>query len=199
MTEANINWITDQVATGGDFSYNEDKAMRQITDLMEMEIDLIIDCRQEADDAEVWEQLGQEYLHLPTNDAHGWSIPPQHFDAAVGAARPVLEAGGRVFVHCHMGVNRGPSTAYALLLDQRMSATRAFDLIRTERPQAGLAYAEDALEAHLRRKNVERSNHQRRMTALRHHIDAVMSPEVQRSIQHVIRTGHQQDREDMRA
>jgi predicted protein tyrosine phosphatase len=193
MTEANISWVTDQVATGGDFSHDPDKAQRQLLELLGMDIDLVIDCRIEANDQAIWDQTHVDYLHLPTNDSWGWRIPNEHFDRAVEAARPVLEGGGKVFVHCHMGINRGPSTALALLLDQSMPATAAFDLIREKRPQAGILYATDALRAHLTR----RGGKWHRMATLRRHIDKVMPLEVRAGISRIIRDNHERDREEL--
>ena len=89
-----------------------------------------------------------EHVHLPTDDAHGHHIPHELFDAAVEAARRAREDGGRVLVHCHMGVNRGPSAAYAVLLDRGWDAVEAFEHVTSRRPQAQAAYAEDALRAH---------------------------------------------------
>lgn len=55
-----------------------------------------------------------------------------------------------IFVHCHMGVNRSTSVVmYLLMAIHRMEAKEAFHLIRSVRTGAGIAYAEDAIRAHL--------------------------------------------------
>lgn len=189
---ANISWINDQLATGGDFSYVETKAILQFEDLLSQDIDLVIDCRIEADDADMWEGSGVDYLHLPTDDKHGWSIPSEHFDHAVEAAMEVIEAGGRVFAHCHMGVNRGPSTAYAIMLEMGMDPCEAFDLIRTKRRQAGIVYAEDALRAHYLRHDIDED-----VRVLSRHINRVMTAKERGRIQHIIRDNHRRDREEV--
>lgn len=195
MTKANISWITDNLATGGDMSYNDTLAMEQFEELIHMDIDLIIDTREEAEDSDLWSTTAVSYLHIPTNDAVGHTIPTEHFDRAVEAALPVLEGGGKVFVHCHMGVNRGPSTAFAIMLAQGMNAEKAFDLIREKRPQAGIYYAMDALWAHLVRKSLWSTKEgRRREDRLRAHYNKVMTKEIRKSIQHVIRSGHAKDR-----
>jgi hypothetical protein len=201
MTKANISWITDQLATGGDLSYNDNVAMIQWKELLDYGLALVIDTREEADDELLWANSEVEYLYLPTNDAHGHTIPTDHFDAAVAAALPVLEGGGKVFIHCHMGVNRGPSTAFAVMLAQGIPGPKAFDMIRAARPQAGLYYAMDALKAHLLRKGIglHTQEGKRRGRALRDHIDKVMTREIRKSIQHVIRRGHEQDAIDFMA
>ena len=45
-----------------------------------------------------------------------------------------------------MGVNRAPSMALRLLLEQGASLEPALDAIRTARPIAAIAYADDAVE-----------------------------------------------------
>lgn len=51
----------------------------------------------------------------------------------------------KVVVHCHMGVNSGPSMAYAILLSRGYGPVEALDLIRSARPIAAILYAADAL------------------------------------------------------
>jgi hypothetical protein len=62
-----------------------------------------------------------------------------------------IEAGGVVLCHCHMGINRGPSLAFAVLLALGWEPVRALDAIRSVRPVAYMGYAEDALRWHLTR------------------------------------------------
>ena len=50
-------------------------------------------------------------------------------------------------VHCHMGVNRGPSMALAMLLDEGWDVVDALNAIRDARPIAGVIYAKDAVRA----------------------------------------------------
>lgn len=201
MNEANIHWLTDTLATGGDFSMRPSVAEKQLQNLIAQDVRLVIDCRQEFNDKAIWEQVNSDgvkvtYLHLPTDDRDGHHISDAHFDAAVEAALPFIERDEKVLAHCHMGVNRGPSTAYAILLALGWDAVAAFDLIRAKRAQAAIYYAEDALKAHLRRTEgkVTRSE----MSRLNHHINTVMDDETWESIQHVMRKGHEQDARDMR-
>ena len=57
----------------------------------------------------------------------------------------------KVLVHCHMGINRGPSLAFAALLASGWDPVDAIDRIRQVRPIAAVGYAEDALAWHHRR------------------------------------------------
>ena len=50
-----------------------------------------------------------------------------------------------------MGINRGPSLGIAVLLAEGWDVVNALDAIRTARPIAGMAYAENALAWHHRR------------------------------------------------
>lgn len=191
--KANLSWVTKQIATGGDFALIEEVFVDQLQDLLDENLDLIIDCRtpNEADDTELWETVAEkfgsapQYVQLPTTDEVGHRIPASHFEAAFTAAEPVLAEGGTVFVHCHMGVNRGPSTAFYLLLKQGMEPTAAFDLIRATRPQAGLYYAEDAMLA---------AGLEAQLDDFLEHVRSVFLPSEQRKIAHVMREQHESDR-----
>lgn len=71
-----------------------------------------------------------------------------YFRAALDWAAPVLNDGGVIYVHCAMGINRGPSNAYALLRGIfDMSTVEALTAIRTARPFAAVAYWRDADDA----------------------------------------------------
>ena len=50
-----------------------------------------------------------------------------------------------------MGINRGPSAGFAVLLDQGWDPVDALAAIRDARPIANVWYAEDAVEWHLAR------------------------------------------------
>ena len=52
----------------------------------------------------------------------------------------------QVLAHCHMGINRGPSMAYAILLATGMEPVAALTAIREARPIAAIAYDGDALD-----------------------------------------------------
>jgi hypothetical protein len=70
------------------------------------------------------------------------------FDEGVAFAREAIESDGVVLAHCHMGINRGPSMGFAILLALGWDAREALDAIHAARPIAFVAYAEDALRWH---------------------------------------------------
>lgn len=185
---ANIDWLTDDLATGGDFSYHAHVAQAQLEDLIAQHVGCVIDCRMEADDFDTWADVPEVRYHwLPTNDANGWHIPDEHFDAAVRIARRAQRDGKPVLAHCHMGINRGPSTAFAILLDRGMGAIEAFDLIRTKRPRAMVAYAVDALMAHQTREDGQVDWDE--VNTFSAHYEAEIS-KVRKGIQHIMRSEH---------
>jgi hypothetical protein len=80
-------------------------------------------------------------------DDAGGRQPDRWYDQGVAFARAALaEADSRVLIHCHMGINPGPSLTYAVLLDLGWDPVEAIEAIRTARPIAGVLYAEDALD-----------------------------------------------------
>ncbi len=69
-----------------------------------------------------------------------------------------------------MGINRGPSLAYAALLAIAWDPIEAISAIRSARPIAGLGYAEDALDWHHRCQHTpqaQRRRAERRLAAWR--------------------------------
>lgn len=150
--EPNWAWVTPDLATGGDFGMLPRDSVRLARTAIDQGIRLVVDLRVEDDDAALWDGTTVTYLHLGTNDAHGHHIPARLFDDAVAAVRGASERGVSSLVHCHMGVNRGPSVAYAVLLDRGYGPVQAWNAVRRARPQAAIYYAMDALLADQERR-----------------------------------------------
>lgn len=117
---------------------------------MDRGITHIADLRQEWSDAELVAdhapQIG--YLHHPVEDA-GQRIRGEYFQELTDWAHAALaDPRAKLLVHCHAGVNRGPSGAFAVLLAQRWDVGPALDAIRVARPIAWIDYADDAIEWH---------------------------------------------------
>jgi len=72
------------------------------------------------------------YLHLPTPDNH----PPTQYDLQRGVdfIRAQVEAGGKVYVHCGVGVGRAPTMAAVYLVSTGLSVDEAWRLLRHHRP-----------------------------------------------------------------
>lgn len=77
---------------------------------------------------------------LPAPD-DGSPRDPRWFEATTAAAA----RSDSVLVHCHMGVARGPSVAFAILLTRGWHEIDALEAVMFGRPIASVAYAADAL------------------------------------------------------
>jgi len=153
---ANLHFITPQLATGGDLPVDNEAALRELAEWVELGITHVIDNRGEAEDADFLADYAPQisYLHNGVDDA-GQLMPDQWFDDGLAFAEAALqEPNAKVLVHCHMGINRGPSLAFAILLAQGWNPVEALAAIRSVRAIAGIIYSEDALAWHLRRTGV---------------------------------------------
>lgn len=147
---ANATFVTPFLAVGGDLDmYSGELAKRQAVDLSTKGISHILDVRQECSDELVWDQVpGMTYRWNGIDDA-GQRVPVEWFEGIVTWALKALEdPDARLLTHCHMGINRGPSAGYAVLLGLGWDPLTALDAIRVVRPIAYIAYAEDALRWH---------------------------------------------------
>lgn len=153
---ANLNFITSNLATGGDLPEASLDALRDIEEWRSLGITHVVDNRMECNDTDLVAQWAPEirYLHNGVDDA-GQLMPDAWFDVGVAFVRAAFnDPGAKVLVHCHMGINRGPSLAYAVLLATGWDPVDAMAAIRTVRPIAGIGYAQDALEWHHRTQHI---------------------------------------------
>lgn len=195
---ANISWVTHDLAVGGDLAYSDQIALKQAREILKSGITHVVDMRSEANDASLWESFGVAYKSLGTDDRTGHVVDPAIFDAGVHFARLAARSSGKVLAHCHMGINRGPSMGFAILLDRGYPPIAAFDMIRSARPEAFIAYARDALVAHAarqHRKGVNVVNWQAEAIALERHIEETMTLSKVGYIQRIMRTNRAADRD----
>ncbi|CAN5218329.1 hypothetical protein BH09ACT6_BH09ACT6_15460 [soil metagenome] len=151
LETANADFVTDYLAIGGDLSEGLETAAAEAVELAEVAlITHILDVRMEAKET-LWEHFpGVQYRWDGIDDA-GQKVPAEWFERITDWADAAINAGGTVLTHCHMGINRGPSAGYAVLLRRGWDPVQAIDAIRTARPQAFVAYAENALDWHFTR------------------------------------------------
>ncbi|MEA4944557.1 MAG: dual specificity protein phosphatase [Propionicimonas sp.] len=150
---ANAQFVTDRLAVGGDLAPEFSLARRQLQELVAAGITHIADLRDEwSDEALVAVWAPQiRYLNHGVEDA-GQTIPPDWFEELNSWVSDALaDPDAKVLVHCHMGVNRGPSALLAVMLAQGWKLRDALTAIRTARPIAVIDYADDALAWHLDR------------------------------------------------
>lgn len=140
---ANLHFVTPQLAIGGDI--DPARADSQMAELDALGITHVIDCRIEwSDQALLARRLPHvSYLHHGIDD-NGQTVPATWFETAVA----FVDAAGPdavVLTHCHMGINRGPSLGFAVLLHQGWDPLDAISALRQVRPIAHVWYAGDAL------------------------------------------------------
>ena len=193
MTAPNLDFVTPQLATGGDLPQIWEDLVPALQTWQDRGITHVIDNREEWSDEDVVARLAPDvrYFYNGVDDA-GYGQPDRWFDDGVAWAREALaDPDAKVLIHCHMGINRGPSLAYAVLLDHGYDAVEAIDAIRTARPIAGVLYAEDALDWFHRRNDIDparRADDRRRLAEWRENnwIDVVR---IIRSIRQAEATG----------
>ena len=150
-----VCWVTDRVALSGDLNNDDVLARAQLEDWAAQGVTHILDVREEADVE--WEATrirgfnpDINYFNLGTHD-NGGDQADWWFERGVAFVREALTGSDtKVLIHCHMGVNRGPSMGFAALLAGGMDPLDAMAAIRAARPIAGVIYAESALDWWLR-------------------------------------------------
>jgi dual specificity phosphatase 3 len=148
---ANATLITDFLAVGGDLHESTARAVVEAVEIADTAlVTHVLDVRLEAEET-LWDRIPEVEYRWDGIDDAGQRVPSAWFERNTAWADSAIEAGGTVLTHCHMGINRGPSAGYAILLRRGWDPVEAIDLIRAARPQAHVAYAEDALEWHLAR------------------------------------------------
>lgn len=153
FVHADADFVTDRLAVGGGLSGQPRQARGQIAELVRLGITHVADLRLEWSDAELVSRHapGISYLHHPVEDA-GQTIPGEYFqDLTEWTNTAFADPRAKLLVHCHAGVNRGPSGAFAALLAQGWEVPAALDAIRTARPIAWIDYADDVIEWHFAR------------------------------------------------
>lgn len=146
--------VTPQLVLCGDLHEDNALALEQLNTWVAEGITDILDVREEASDESFVAIHAPDvnYIWLGTHD-DGGRQDDGWFAHGVAAVRKVFaDPDRRVVVHCHMGINRAPSMAFAILLAQGWDPVEALDAIRTARPIAAVLYATDAISWWLRRQ-----------------------------------------------
>ena len=110
-------------------------------------IQAVVDTRAEWSDEDLVATVAPDIAYLNAGVVDGGQ--PMHdswFETITAFASRHLSAGAGVLLHCHSGINRGPSAAFAVLLTIGWDPIEAIELIRTQRPIATVSYAENALD-----------------------------------------------------
>lgn len=136
---ADFSMVTARLATGAALSSPDDVAALKAAGITH-----VVDERAEFDDGQLLAGSGLVYLWNPTQD-DGQPKPDAWWQANISFALQAYSALGTCLLcHCAAGVNRGPSAAYGVIRAcWGFVPAAATLLIRTARPQAGIAYAGD--------------------------------------------------------
>lgn len=151
---ADASVVTPQLWVGGSLhTWRGLGAEEQLAELTSAGLTHVLDVRKEWSD-EDWlreRAAGVEYLHLGVDDA-GQRMRDEWFDEGTAFVSDALVSGdAKVLVHCHMGINRGPSMGFACLLTQGWEPVAALTAIHRARDIAWMDYAEDATDWWARR------------------------------------------------
>lgn len=140
-------WVHNRLIITGDLHEDLYRAIAQLEEWVRAGVTHIVDVRWEHSDAELVADLapGVEYVWAGVDD-HLGEQPDEWFDRVLDQLGDAIhDPDAVILVHCHMGVNRGPSMALRILLEQGWDAVAALDEMRAARPIANVAYAESAV------------------------------------------------------
>ena len=77
---------------------------------------------------------GLRFIHIPVPDGDGDALRAR-LDEAVRVVAELIDAGGRVYLHCNAGLNRAPTVAIAYLhVHHGHSLDAACALVKSRRP-----------------------------------------------------------------
>jgi len=144
---ANISRITERLWTGGD--RGSTPMATWLAQIQSAGITAIIDCRPHGRADQAYAQAHAPhvgYLLIGQLD-NGQTMPDDWFaDGVDFALHAMRDPAAKVLAHCQLGINRGPSMAYAILLATGMKPDDARAAIVDARPIARIAYADDAAD-----------------------------------------------------
>jgi hypothetical protein len=150
--------VTEQIIISGDLSEEIPQALRQIDGWKRAGISHVLDTRIEWNDQELVAQQAPDIVYgwVGADDA-GLPQTDEWFNAGLAFATDALRDPDSVLlVHCHMGINRGPTMAYRILLEHGADPIDALETIRSARPIADIGYAADALDHYHRSHDISR-------------------------------------------
>lgn len=137
---ADFNFVNERLATGAAIQSPDDVAA-----LVAAGVTHVVDCTDAGDDTPLFVAVPTVHvLWNPTAD-DGQHKDVSWFKTSLDFALPPLSLPGAiVYAHCSAGVNRGPSTCYAIMRALGFKAADAEAVIRAARPQVELLYKGDA-------------------------------------------------------
>jgi hypothetical protein len=143
-----ICWAHPRLIVTGDLATHPSAHCPQLRHWRDAGVTHIVDVRQEWSDASLVSELAPEinYVHVGTDDM-GNRRSDAWFEGVLDQLGDAIhDPYSVILVHCHMGVNRGPSMALRIMLEQGWDAIDAIEAIRAARPIAAVIYAADAVD-----------------------------------------------------
>lgn len=139
--------ITERLYTGGMIADIE-----SLEQLLNEGVTHVIDAMSEADDLRLLKNHPKvTYIWDGALDDGVHPKPVEWFEKAINfALEALVKPGTIIYTHCAAGVNRGPSLTYAIMRAIGYSGAEAYLKIKERRPQAMMAYANDADQALLK-------------------------------------------------
>lgn len=140
--------VGDRIIVTGELDRgDDDNARRQLDAWVEAGVTTIVDVRAEADDRAFVARHASDIRYVWAGvDDHGGTQAGAWFDTVLAELGDAIEDPAEtILVHCQMGVNRGPSMAYRILLEQGWGVLDALKAIRRARPIAEIIYADSAV------------------------------------------------------
>ena len=139
---ANAQFVTHNLAVGGDLPFDNELAAEHAVDLVDAGVTHVLDVRAEANDAELWGYVPEVTYRWDGIEDTGQRVPAEWFERIVTWSLDALQdPNAKLLTHCHMGINRGPSAGFAVLLGLGWSPVDAIDAIRQARPLISAAGA----------------------------------------------------------
>jgi protein-tyrosine phosphatase len=122
-----LSWVTKLLAVGAHFDCARTSELAS-----HHQLDAVVDLRAEAcDDAQLLREHGIAFLHLPTFDLAGVTLPMLH--EGVTFSRTHLASGRRVLVHCQHGVGRSALLALCVMVASGHAPLEALELAKQRR------------------------------------------------------------------
>lgn len=197
MDYLDLNWLTESVAVGADLDVGTMRG--SCLEAAELGITHVVDARGELDYLtrkhcrNAWKRVGISHYHVPASDSIGVQRD-SFFHTAIGVGHLAKRTGGKVFYHCHMGINRGPSYALAALISvYKMEPKAAFDLIKKSRNIAYAAQAVEVVDYHCRMNGIHGKRKAGIVKDFERHFNMVNDREETKRINKLINQAHQDD------
>ncbi len=105
--------------------------MKQLKE--EYKVGVVVDLNDKKSEAKAAKQVGMKYIGKRMNSL----VPaPSLLEALTKTIDREVEAGQRVYVHCHKGIYRAPTVAIAYLIYKGMKTDGAVKKVKERRPSA---------------------------------------------------------------